>query len=1665
MKKSMKRTLSLLLALTMVLSLGLPAYAVGVPEDDIAISEEPAVKTANLPIGAGKQPGIIEEDEIISDDLIVDIVDEETVDEETAAPAKDFSYNESATGFSVEVSAPVGALPLGTEMVVDRLVDLSAVQAAVDAAENLSGEVQLAADISFWLEGKEIEPAEGTKLLVRMSAPEIEGIADPIIVHIPDGENAVPEIVEQVKPDDDIVMVNTIEFEADSFSTFAVVWSGNGSTSNTTGYVRWYNTNSNQTWASVTVHYVDQNGNPISRPSNIYDTYGDNAYYYDFSGTGTYPVQISDLTGATGAIPGYTFSRAYRMNNGSQTNLTRMDYQYTNSYDRVRFYNGNTNFANQNLSSYNSNAGDIYLVYTGAPTGSNRVTIHYVDTEGKELTVKNSTFPSGDLDASSTSPAFLIYDIDGYTYDHTYRNTDTAANEIRAMLSYNNNTWRYTTSTATYDHNNSEYNYAETPPTGESYYAVIDDYWTMNNGTKRDGYLWIDWSNLNNGDNIYVVYSKMADPVQGGSATVDPTTHEWPSSAPTFGKSSTSNGDGTNTISLTITGPEKKVEDATKANVIVVFDVSGSMRNNMAGTLGDNDRYNDDNNDALYDTASTRADQINANARLSIAAKAVNNMAHILLTKKDGNNNPLVQMALISFSTSATKVQDFTNNETTFTGKVNALTADGGTNWEQALQMANRMQNDDEEFTDAPTFIVFVTDGDPTFRVSRTDITDAQVDTGWLANAVRSDGVYGEGNDDSQSRNFATAVAEVQSVIGHEKSFYAIGVSNAVTKVQNLVTQGNGNADNAFLADNETALTNAFNSIVESITTYLGYGDVEITDGITEMANVDMKVMHEVDPESFQYYRYGGEGNKYGADYAHKTTWSAADMETAKCGPASYDSATGAVQWNMGDEFQLENNVTYVVTFRVWASEEALELVADVNNGIVRDADGNITEQGLTPEEAYNKLSADQKAQIEPVTGSDPVEYTLKTNTDNVKATYKKTTKSGDVVETVSDSFDLNPVYGEIEGLDLPSMELSIKKLFEDDLTGAEDRETEVTLTLLRRAAGTEDEFEPYPVAQSGGVVSANIVLNDDNDWTYKLFVAPGVAVGETQETAEILEAGYEYRLAEPGIDYHYELVDEKVNPMEFNGATVFWGDGNSDRALTGTNQVKGGIDIRKIVTDANGNEIQTDEEFTIKGWILDPDGQPYTWTDGDNVNNSGAYHKYDQQGNRVIYKGHFPSTADITLTLKVGEYYRFINVPTGSTYCFYEVDENGQPVEGVVMPGGFEFWKIVGQNQQRDPAPKDENGDPIYDDEGKIVVGDFHLIDEQPTIENNKITGQVYANTQHNVVFYNKSVLHGDFFYVYHSSDNTVEKIYADDTRVIKGKLNAETGSYSYIFNIAAETKAGFIYGGYYQSYNGNEVTVSGDGALTFEVKPYSFKTALAYVTDPNLGGTWADDDAGQPYMGNGEWWANDTAYTENGMAFEPEMNTVYYLKEVPEAYLRGMIRYTYYDDPGNKYPIGTLWLVCALDGSYKEFGVSKLDKQTDKFVTGEITDLFTVTPLNNTSNKVNYNAESFLRQYNETHKDKPDYKDGKVGFIKVYDKRSIDPIESATIKIDEGENLCLYWITPDGVTVTGTRQFSVTNIFKGSGKKIEGVPYITLNKADVVSTLTEPAATGSGT
>lgn len=829
--------------------------------------------------------------------------------------------------------------------------------------------------------------------------------------------------------------------------------------------------------------------------------------------------------------------------------------------------------------------------------------IHYVATDGSSLTpTMTPTFTNGTM--------FLIYDIEGYEYDSTHYGSMTGT-AIAPLLR-----------------------------------NTLNDRQFYQNG----------WRFLR--DDIYVVYREQARPTPGGQVVLDPEAESWPTEAPTFSKSSTNNGDGTNTISLSITAAEKEVESRSKANVIVVFDVSRSMNETLSGT----------------------------SSRLEAGKAAVNELANTLLSKTDGQGNKLVKMALISFSTTATTVQGFTDNYTTFSGKVSGLTADGGTNWEQALALANRMEVD----SDAATYLVFVTDGDPTFRMSRGPIADAALDmyTDTSYQYYRSDHVFGTGSGDDQGRNFDAAAAEVRSIVEEDKNFYAIGVSSDVTKVRTLMTSGGAPEDNAFLVTNTAGLTSAFDAIASSINTTLGFGGVEITDGVTELTNMSMKVMHAVDEGSFQYFRYGGEGNKYGADYGHRTEWTT--READGCAAASYNSESGAVEWNMGAGFQLEDSVSYVVTFRVWPSQEAFDLVADLNNGI----------------RAYGSLTEGEQAQVvelEPPTQDGPGSYALKTNTEKVEATYRTTSRTGETV-TASGEEDLRATYheGTIENMPLASERLTIRKLFEDDLTLGEDRDTSVTLVLKRREAnsGAGVGFEDYPVPQGGGVLSPSIVLNDGNGWSYSLYVAPGLKVG-----GEVLDHGYDFTITEPDIDYHYELIEEIINPMVVDGAIQWLGDVDGNKTLSAINRVKSGIDITKRVLDANGNEIYPETEFTIVGKLLDKDGKPFTWAEGDGADATGAYHKYDRNGNRLIYKGHFASSDDIAFTLKAGESLRFINVPEGCSFEFleqvpatYEQDYGLEAIAEHRVGVGGEF------STEGDVQPRVENGVASLDDPG--VVG-----------------------------------------------------------------------------------------------------------------------------------------------------------------------------------------------------------------------------------------------------------------------------------------------------------------------------------------------------------------------
>ncbi len=140
---------------------------------------------------------------------------------------------------------------------------------------------------------------------------------------------------------------------------------------------------------------------------------------------------------------------------------------------------------------------------------------------------------------------------------------------------------------------------------------------------------------------------------------------------------------------------------ATPADIVIVADKSGSM--------------NDANRDKNSQTA-------------------VKEMALKLLTTQNAGlpENQQIRMAVVTFSTHAqSKLQQG------FTTSVNDITSamaqrpDGGTNWEEALAKANGLSSGRQG---VKKYIIFLSDGDPTFRT--TSFVGACYSQDWLGGGV-----------------------------------------------------------------------------------------------------------------------------------------------------------------------------------------------------------------------------------------------------------------------------------------------------------------------------------------------------------------------------------------------------------------------------------------------------------------------------------------------------------------------------------------------------------------------------------------------------------------------------------------------------------------------------------------------------------------------------------------------------------------------------------------------------------------------------------------------------------------------------------------------------------------------------------------------------------------
>lgn len=678
---------------------------------------------------------------------------------------------------------------------------------------------------------------------------------------------------------------------------------------------------------------------------------------------------------------------------------------------------------------------------------------------------------------------------------------------------------------------------------------------------------------------------------------------------------------------------------------------------------------------------------------------------------------------------------------------------------------------------------------------------------------------------------------------------------------------------------------------------------------------------------------------------------------------ASYSNSNG-VTWNLSEAGTLQDGWIYTLKFTVWPSQAAYDLIADLNNGL----------------KDYDDLTEEQKASV---TGSKEAGYTLKTNT-HLYTTF--TDLEGNEYRETNDA--------SAKAMDLPTETISVEKIWHNFL----DSRTDVDIDGLQMVLSRDgEEYLTFDVSA-------------DTNWKKEgIYISCGqIANGE------IKERGHDYYVTEKAAEtidktaywevnspvYHPMVVDgtmelfieddEASDPVftldyEENGKTVTHKyvrpTGSTATNLTAINERVSWLNLTKVVT---GDNVPADALFTYKVTITEPveGNEVYFSVRGggvnyrDDIETTAAKWVDDTTGN-TYYR--VASGTEFTLKIKAGWNARFLNLDSDSTYSIEEVEAE--------MADGFVF----------DTAQTVET---LYSAQGVPAQGyPITTTEDTPTengavVEGSTVSGTInQTNTDYSVTYTNKYL---GCFYVYHSANNEVEQL----PMAVNGVK--VTG-----FNIFARTVEGTLYGGYYKDYTGKS-----EG---FDAK------ALTY-TDGK-----AKDQSGKPYTyayikeQNRAAWKVADAYTVSGKAMEPGKDEVYFLKEVPTAYLLPYSHYTY--RKGEK-TLCNMWYLSAIDDLCYDaagFFVETFDKDGKKDAI--IVDTLTVTNANG--------GATVKLTPNSVFGNKGGLGNGvQAGYLGYWDASSL--IAENAISV-----FSPFWQTPDKIFVCGTdtRTVKFNNAKVGSG------------------------------
>ena len=775
-----------------------------------------------------------------------------------------------------------------------------------------------------------------------------------------------------------------------------------------------------------------------------------------------------------------------------------------------------------------------------------------------------------------------------------------------------------------------------------------------------------------------------------------------------------------------------------------------------------------------------------------------------------------------------------------------------------------------------------------------------------------------------------------------------VGDAEGYNHLDNLITNANGKE--TINGNSPQTIEDKFNEIAQTIVNELGAGSVVVDDGIPTLSNVSANVSAG-EAGGFEYYITPKGGTQQ--------TW-------ADAPGATYSNSNG-VTWNLSEAGTLKNDWVYTLKFTVWPSQAAYDLIADLNNGKV----------------AYDDLTDEQKASVE---GSKESGYTLKTNT-HLYTTFRDL--EGNEYSKENDA--------SAKAMPLPTKTISVEKLWHNYLDSRNDDDIDGLKLMLTRDG--EDYLE--------------IEVNQETDWKKSdIYISCGQIVG-----TDVKEIGHDYYVTElPGdsvdkTDY-WEVNSPVYHPMVIDGVAhmlvldenaaaevpnttylirgKYYTKQDDSTNMSAINERVSWLNLTKTVEP--GDDVPADALFTYKVKITEvtEGSKIYFSVRGGEVNyrddivttNTETY--VDPSTQYTYYVA--DSGEEFTLKIQAGWNVRFLNLESGSTYTIEEVANQ--------MEDGF---VLVNAKAVETFYSGYENGNRIVaDGYPKTTDSEIQQIEDTTVnLETGVVSGKIHqTNTDYSVTYTNKYL---GVFYVYHSSDNSVERY----PMAVKGQK--VTG-----FNIYELTAEGTLYGGYFSDYAGK--------SSSFDPK------ALDYSD-----GAHPKDEGGTAYSysyikeSNRGAWNYSKGYNTPGTAMNPETDEVYYLKEVPAAYILPYTQYTY--TKADKV-IRNMWFISATDDlCYGEAGfyVETIDAQGRQEAT--FVDTLTVTTTGSTTT-VTLSPKSVFGNKGGTGKGV------QTGYLTYWDA-------SEKIKENATSIFTPYWLTKDGMHICGTmtRTINFNNGKVGSG------------------------------